>query len=61
MFLGCEKGQDLMDKCGSVASDAEKLAKPITRATCACIMHMHVCVCARVCEKVQDLMEKKHP
>ena len=25
------------DKCGSVASDAEKLAKPITRATCACI------------------------
>jgi hypothetical protein len=34
-----------IDKCGSVASDAEKLAKPIMRATCACI-----CMCA--CERV---------
>ena len=29
------------DKCGSVASNAEKLAKPITRATCA-----YICMCA---------------
>jgi len=33
-------------KCGSVASNAEKLAKFMTRATCACIC---VCVCVRVC------------
>ena len=28
------------DKWGSVVSDAEKLAKPITRATCACVMNI---------------------
>ena len=44
----------LLDKCGSVASDAEKLAKPITRVTCACICMcacecVCVCVCAGVC------------
>jgi len=43
-----------LDKCGSVASDAEILAKPITRATCACICMcacacVHACVCFGVC------------
>ena len=38
------------DRCGSVASDAENLAKPITRAICACkCMCACECVCARVC------------
>ena len=37
------------DKCGSVASDAEILAKPITHATCACIC---MCACVRVCVHV---------
>jgi hypothetical protein len=37
-------------ECGSVASDAEKLAKPITRATCECVcMCTSMCVCVRVC------------
>jgi hypothetical protein len=36
------------DKCGSVASDAEILAKPITHATCACIC-MCGCGCVPVC------------
>ena len=40
----------VLDKCGSVASDAEKLAKPITCTTCACIcMCACECVCARKC------------
>ena len=56
---------NLQDKCGSVASDAEKLAKPITRSTCACICMcaceyvcayactcVFVCVCARDCVPV---------
>ena len=37
----CEK-----DKYGSVTSDAEKLAKPITRTTYACVC---VCACECVC------------
>ena len=46
------------DKCGDVASDAEKLSKPITRATCACICmcawSVRVCVfvCVRACVPV---------
>ena len=34
----------VLDKWGSVANDAEKLAKPITRATRACIGCVFVCV-----------------
>ena len=44
------------DKCGSTASDAEKLAKPIMRSTCACICVRgcaHACVCVRVCACVR--------
>ena len=38
------------DTCGSTASDAEKLAKPIMRSTCACIcMGARMRVCVRVC------------
>ena len=44
------------NKRGCVASDAEKLAKPITHATCTCICMcafecacMCVCVCAPLC------------
>jgi len=53
--LDCNTGNDKRgkksnDKCGSVASDAKKLAKHMTRATCACIcMCACVYVCARVC------------
>ena len=37
------------DKCGSVASDAYKLAKPIMHATCALRVCICMCVCTRVC------------
>jgi hypothetical protein len=55
-----EKKENILeqDKGGSVASDADKLAKPIMRAMCACkcmsaYVRARVCVCvcarARVC------------
>ena len=41
------------NKRGCVASDAEKLAKPITHATCACIC---LCVCVSVCARMHVCM-----